>query len=272
VAGILPFVLLLFPDGRLLSPHWRLVGWAAILSAVVTSAVMAFKPGPLQEAAYLDNPFAVLPPSAVGALAAIGIASILPVMGGASWSLVLRFRRAAGVEREQIKWLAFSAVPLVGAGFASAILPDKLGQVLFVFLLLAVPVAVGIAILRYRLYDIDVLINRALVYGATTAGIAVAFFGGIVLLQALLRPITSGSELAVAASTLASLALFQPLRRRVQNAVDRRFYRSRYDATRTLDEFGVRLRDEVDLDAVRGELVDAAARTVQPAHASVWLR
>ena len=272
VAGILPFVLLLFPDGRVLSPRWRLVGWAAILSALVTSAVMAFKPGPLQEAAYTNNPFAALPSSVVDALAAIGIASILPVLGGASWSLVLRFRRSAGIEREQVKWLAFSAVPLVAAGFASAILPDKVGQILFVFLLLSVPVAVGIAILRHRLYDVDVLINRALVYGATTASIAVSFSAGIVVLQAILRPITSGSEVAVAVSTLASVALFQPLRHRVQNAVDRRFYRSRYDAARTLDAFSVRLRDEVDLDAVRGELVAAVRDTVQPAHASVWLR
>jgi len=144
--------------------------------------------------------------------------------------------------------------------------------VLFVFLLLSVPIAVGIAILRYRLYDINVLINRALVYGATTAGIALAFFAGIVVLQAVLRPLTSGSELAVAASTLVSFALFQPLRRGSQSAVDRRFYRSRYDAARTLDAFSVRLRDEVDLDSVRGGLLDAVRDTVHPVHASVWLR
>jgi hypothetical protein len=272
VAGILPFVLLLFPDGRLLSRRWRLVGWAAILSVVVTSAVMAFKPGPLQEAAYTDNPFPALPLSLVDALAAIGIASILPVLGGASWSLVLRFRRSAGIEREQIKWLAFSAAPLVAAGFASAILPNKVGQILFVFLLLSVPIAVGVAVLRYRLYDIDVLINRALVYGATSAGIAVAFFAGIVVLQTILRPFTNGSEIAVAAATLASVALAQPLRVRVQGMVDRRFYRSRYDASRTLDAFSLRLRDEVDLDAVRGELVAAVVDTMQPAHAGLWLK
>ncbi len=238
----------------------------------MTATLMAFKPGPLQEAAYTDNPFTTLSSSTVELLAAIGVGSIIPVLGGASWSLVLRFRRSSGIEREQIKWLALSAVPLFTAGLVSAVLPDKLSQVLFVFMLLLVPVAVGIALLRYRLYDIDVLINRALVYGATTAGIAIAFFAGIVVLQSALRPVTGGSQVAVAASTLISIALFQPLRRRMQAAVDRRFYRSRYDAGRTLDAFSVRLRDEVDLDAVRGELVDAAARTVQPAHASVWLR
>jgi hypothetical protein len=136
----------------------------------------------------------------------------------------------------------------------------------------AIPIAVAIAPLREHLYDIDALINRALVYGATTASIAIAFFSGIVVLQALLRPVTGGSEIAVAASTLASVALVQPLRKRAQSFVDRRFYRSRYDAARTLDEFSVRLRDEVDLDAVRAELVGVVRDTVQPTHAGVWLR
>ncbi len=272
VAGILPFVLLLFPDGRLLSTRWRPVGWAAIFSVLVTTALMAFKPGPLQEAAYADNPFTPLPSSLVGTLAAIGIGSIIPVMGGASWSLVLRFRRSAGIEREQIKWLAFSTLPLVGVGFESAVLPDKLGQVLFVFLLLSVPVAVGIAVLRYRLYDIDVLINRTLVYGTLSAMLIAVYVATVVFLGAVLRPLTTGSELSVAISTLATLAVVQPLRRRIQDAVDRRFYRARYDAVRTLDAFSARLREEVDLDAVRADLVDAVQRTVQPAHASVWLR
>jgi hypothetical protein len=272
VAGILPFLLLSFPDGRLLSPRWRLVAWAAIPSLLVTAALMAFKPGPLQEAAYTDNPFTTLSPSMVEVLAAIGIGSIVPVMGGASWSLVLRFRRSTGIEREQIKWLAFSAIPLFAAGLGSAVLPDKLGQVLFVFLLLCVPAAVGIAVLRYRLYDINVLINRALVYGTLSAMLIGIYVATVVLVGAAIRPFTSGSELAVAVSTLATLGLIQPLRRRIQAAVDRRFYRSRYDAVRTLDAFSVRLRDEVDLDAVRAELVSAARGAVQPAHASVWLR
>ena len=272
IAGILPLLLLRFPDGRLLSPRWRPVGWAAVLSVVVTTALMAFKPGPLQEAAYADNPFTPLPSSLIGVLAAIGIGSIIPVMGGASWSLVLRFRRSTGIEREQIKWLAFSAVPLVGAGFESAVAVDKPGQVLFVFLLLSVPIAVGIAILRHRLYDIDVLINRTLVYGTLSATLAATYAAIVILLGALLRPLTAGSEVSVAVSTLATLAVVQPLRHRIQEAVDRRFYRSRYDAVRTLDAFSVRLRDEVDLDAVRGGLLDAVGDTVRPAHAGVWLR
>ena len=135
-----------------------------------------------------------------------------------------------------------------------------------------IPISVAIAILRYRLYDIDLLINRTLVYAGTTAVIGGAFFGGIVLLQTLLRPFTTGSELSVAASTLVSFALFQPLRRRIERAVDQRFYRSRYDAVRTVDAFSERLRDEVELDALRGDLLTVVGDTMQPAHASLWLR
>jgi hypothetical protein len=272
ITGIVPFVLLRFPDGRLLSARWGSVGWTAVLATLTTAAVMAFNPGPLQLAAYANNPFTPLPTSLVTPLSAIGIALAFPVMGGSCWSLVLRFRRSTGIEREQIKWLAFSAVPLAVAGIASAVLPDKLGQVLFVFLLLSLPIAVGVAVLRYRLYDINVLINRTLVYGTLSAALIATYVAIVILVGAVFRPFTSGSELSVAVSTLATLALVQPLRRRIQNAVNRRFYRSRYDAVRTLDAFSARLRDEVDLDAVRADLIDAVHHTVQPAHASVWLR
>jgi hypothetical protein len=272
ITGIVPFVLLLFPDGRLLSPRWRWLGWVDVLAILVTAAFMAFRPGPLQLAAYANNPFTELPMSLVTPLGAIGIALAFPVMGGSCWSLVLRFRRSTGIEREQIKWLAFSAAPLAVAGLASAVLPDKLGQVLFVFLLLSLPIAVGVAVLRYRLYDINVLINRTLVYGTLSATLIATYVAIVILVGAVLRPFTSGSELSVAVSTLATLALVQPLRRRIQDAVNRRFYRSRYDAVRTLDAFSARLRDEVDLDTVRADLIDAVHHTVQPAHASVWLR
>ena len=269
---VLPLVLLLFPDGRLVSTRWWLAGGAAILDALLTSTFMAFRPGPLQLAAYANNPFTPLPWSLVETLGTISVWLSLPVISSTTWSLVLRFRRSTGIERAQIKWLALSAVPLGVAAFASYALPDKLGQVVFVFLLLSIPVSVGIAVLRYHLYDIDLLINRTLVYGATSAAIALMFFAGIVVLQTVFRPFTSGSELATAASTLVSFALFQPIRRRVQSAVDRRFDRSRYDAARTLDAFADRLRDEVDLDAVRADLISVTYQTLRPAHASVWLR
>ena len=142
----------------------------------------------------------------------------------------------------------------------------------FVLALIALPIGAAVAILRYRLYDIDVLINRTLVYGALTATLAATYFAAVVVLQAALRPLTGGSEVAVALSTLAVVALFAPLRRRIQAAVDRRFYRSRYDAARTLDAFSAALSHEVDLDAVRSDLIDAVAQTVQPAHVSLWLR
>jgi hypothetical protein len=197
-----------------------------------------------------------------------------------SWAaVVIRFRRSRGIERLQIKWF-FYAVGLVLLAFAVLFPPAFIGTVIpseiffftFNFSFMLIPLSVGVAILRYRLYDVDRLINRTVVYGVTTGTIGLTFFAGVVVLPALLRPVISGSEIAVAASTLVSFALFQPIRRRVQSAVDRRFYRSRYDAARTLDAFSVRLRDEVDLDAVRADLIDAVRRTVQPAHASVWLR
>ena len=272
IAGILPLLLLLFPDGRLLSSRWRSVGWLASLALVTTAAFMALNPGPLQLAQYANNPFTPLPTSLVTPLAAIGVAVMFPVMGAACWSLVVRFRRSIGIEREQIKWLAFSAVPLAVAGLASAILPDKLGQVLFVFLLLSVPLAIGIAVTRYRLYDIDVLIRRTLIYAALSAALLATYVGGVALLQSILSPLISGSGVAVAISTLAVVALFQPLRTRIRSAVDRRFYRAKYDAEQTLDTFAGRLRDEVELDSVRAELLAAVREALQPSHASLWLR
>jgi hypothetical protein len=193
--------------------------------------------------------------------------------------VAIRFRRSHWVERLQIKWFLY-AVGVVVLAFATLFPLAFVGNVIssdmffftFMFTFTLIPLSIGVAILRYRLYDIDHLINRTLVYGVTTGAIGLTFFGGVVVLAALLRPFISGSEVAVAVSTLVSFALFQPLRSRIQDAVDRRFYRSRYDAARTLDAFSVRLRDEVDLDAVRANLIDAVHHTVQPAHASVWLR
>jgi hypothetical protein len=208
-------------------------------------------------------------------------------------SLVLRYRRSLGEGRQQIKWIAFAA-SFVGFGFVSAmasglivvaVAPESWGgantppvwfDLLFSVVLLSfggVPIAVGIAVLRYRLYDIDVLINRALVYGPLTATLALVYVGGVVGLQAVVR-ILSGQEstLAVVASTLVIAALFSPLRRRVQAFVDRRFYRRKYDARKTLEAFSARLRNETDLQALNEDLVGVVAETMQPAHVSLWLR
>jgi hypothetical protein len=206
------------------------------------------------------------------------VPAILVLIAISGSAVAIRFRRSRGVERLQIKWFIYAigiALLVIGIGFPLQLTGVIDNSVAFAPMTIAIglpPLAVGNAILRYRLYDIDRLINGTVVYGVTTGAIAVAFFAGIVVLQAALRPLTGGSEIAVAASTLLCFALFQPVRRRVQSTVDRRFYRARYDAAQILDAFGARLRDEVDLDAVRFDLIDAVQHTVQPAHASVWLR
>lgn len=270
--ALYPVLFAMFPDGRIATPARRAIVATSVLVTVLLAAEMAFRPGPLQLAGFVDNPVTPLPPGALDVISVAVLAITFPMVLAAAGMLVQRFRHSIGIERQQLKWLAFSAVPVVVIGPLSAIVPGKPFEVLGSIVQLTLPAAVAIAVLRYRLYDIDVLINRSLVYGALSAVLAATYFATVVLFQALLRPVVSGSELAVAVSTLATLALAQPLRRRIQDAVDRRFSRSRYDAARTLDDFGVRLRDEVDLDAVRAELVRAVQQTVQPAHASVWLR
>ena len=272
---ILDVFVLLFPTGR--PPSWR---WGPLLGAglggtALTTVALALAPGTML-AVPLDNPFG-RPDAASLTWALLQLGAALLIVGaiGALASVFVRLARADPVERQQLKWMGAAAVVLLAGAvlnLAQGSGQGGFGQAGGSLALDSIPVAAGIAILRYRLYDIDVIINRALVYGATSVGIAVAFFAGIVVLQALLRPFTSGSEIAVAVSTLAGVALVQPFRRRVQRAVDRRFYRERYDAARTLDAFSVRLRDEVDLDAVRAELIEAVDRTVRPVHASVWLR
>jgi hypothetical protein len=204
-------------------------------------------------------------------------------------SLVLRYRRSGGEERQQIKWIAFAASVVVVvyaiAVIASLVFPEEswttAGSVwwlnLLTYVVLSsftlVPIAVGIAILKYRLYDVDLLINRTLVYGALTAILAAIYFGGIVVLQRVFVALTGEkSTLAVVASTLVIAAVFNPLRRRVQAFVDRRFYRKKYDAAKTLETFSAKLRDETDLEALSDDLVGVVRETMQPAHVSLWLR
>jgi hypothetical protein len=261
----------LYPTGRPLSARWAVVLWIATAATLVGIVSRAIEAGPLNVLGYDDNPFAASFQAPVELLFGVGMSTILLCMVGASVSLVVRFRRSRGIERQQL--LSFFCVAaLLPLPIGPALVGFVPAQTVFVLLIAALPFATGFAILRRGLFDINVIVRRTLVYGATTAAIAVAFFTGIVVLQAALGPLTGRSDFAVAASTLFSVALFQPIRRWAQSTVDRRFYRARYDAARTLDEFSVRLRDEVDLDAVRAELVDAAQRTVQPTHASVWLR
>jgi len=279
VFPVMAFVPMFFPDGRLRSARWRWMPILGLVGAVAFALSFALSPTDGRSVSALPNPYAIDAPW-VRPLRVVGFALLLSAIILAIASLLVRMRRGTLVERQQLKVLFYGVILYPAAGLASALStllggPDRthpLLQLLSSLGILAVPVAVTIAVLRYRLYEIDLLIKRTIVYGATTASLATTFFVGIVALQALLRPLTSGSELAIAASTLLSLALFQPIRRRVQNAVDRRFDRSRYDASRALDAFANLMRDEVDLEVLRADLLGSVQQTMAPAHMSLWLR
>ena len=268
---------LYFPDGRLPSRRWLpvavLVGIVAAL-AVIFGALTDTLRG--QEVGYrIDNPIGIEGLAPVEELPVFGTLGIgILVLGtiGAAASVVARFRRSRGIERQQLKWFLYAAA-LVPTSFALDYVPGFTGDLVFGLVIFGLPTAIGIAVLRYRLYDIDLLINRTLVYGALTITLASIYLGGVVLLQSLLRAVTGQeSELAVVASTLLIAALFNPLRRRVQAFIDRRFYRKKYDATKTLAAFSAKLRDETDLNALSDELVSVVRETVQPEHVSMWLR
>jgi hypothetical protein len=267
------FIPLLFPTGAPPGPRWRVVGWTAASAGGVALLSTAFTPGPLRNAdfGWIDNPLGIqgLP---LGTLADVsfwvwGAAALAAIA-----SLVVRYRGSQGIERMQLQWVAAAACLLLLSFIANGALSPWLGDAGWFFMLfglLAIAAAVAIAMLRYRLYDIDVVINRTLVYGALTATLAGAYVGSVLLLQLVL---SAGSDLAIAASTLAVAALFRPARSRIQAVVDRRFYRRRYDATRTLERFGTRLRDQVDLDALGTELRGVVAETMQPEHVTLWLQ
>jgi hypothetical protein len=267
------FLFLVFPDGRLPSPRWRPVVWYGGFALGVFTATVALLPGPLMGAPSVRNPLSPLSGEIAIERVILPLFTMLflPVLLAVA-ALIRRFRRSTGVERLQLKWIAYASVLYAVGVFLDSNFNHPLFQIVDFIAICAIPAAAGVAVLRYRLYEIEILINRTLVYGATSATIAATFFVGIVVVQALLRPFTSGSDLAIAASTLLSFALFQPVRRRVQDGVDRRFDRSRYDAARTLDAFADRLRDEVDLDALRDDLLGAVRQTMAPAHTSLWLR
>jgi hypothetical protein len=277
------FLLLVFPDGHFLTRRWRGVGIAAGVAAVLLSLAIAFDPGPLYTFEAIQNPLGI--EGAGGVLETvreIGAAAVSVLLVLAGVSLVVRFRRAEATERRRIKWLAVGAASaaLLVVAFSTLELTaetdrgvgEVVTSVLALLSLLVIPLTVAIAMLRDRLYDVDLVINRTLVYGALTAALVGTYVGVVLLLQLALEPLTEDSGLAIAGSTLAVAALVRPLRSRIQTAVDRRFYRRRYDAARTLEAFGVRLRDEVDLDALGGELRAVVADTMQPAHVSLWLR
>src|SRR5215204_1679919 len=243
------FLLLLFPDGRLPSSRWRPVAWCAVLGLIGFLAGYTLEPGPLEDFPRIMNPYGVDSP----VLEAVGVAGVslaAASMVASAASLIGRTRRAGRAQRQQIKWLAYGGTLLVGAVFASGVISiwsPNVGIAVVIVSLLGVPIFTGVAIVRHRLYDIDIVINRTLVYGSLTAMLVALYLGGVVGLQQLLSPLVGDSNgLATVASTLAIAALFNPLRRRVQAFVDRRFYRRKYDAAKTLEAFGSRLRDETD--------------------------
>jgi hypothetical protein len=268
---------LYFPNGRPVSPRWRVVTWITVGLLPVGILLQALTPGETVYATGIPNPLAVEALRPVGDV--VGpplLATYIGLIFVSAASLVVRLLRSTGEERQQLKWFTYAAafIPvwfLVNPPIERAF-PNLFG-LMDSIVIAAVPAAAGIAILRYRLYDIDRIINRTLVYGSLSAVLAALYLGGVVVLQYALRWLTGGeSQLAIVASTLAIAALFSPLRRRVQAFVDRRFYRNKYDAQRVLDDLSARLRDETDLDRLSGDLLGAVDETVRPAHASLWLR
>ena len=284
--GLFVLLVLVFPDGW---QHSRGRWWFSRLVLIVIAGgtlLAAFSPGPIDAlGGAVENPLGMEPLRGIGTNSAVGpVESVLYALGIlAAGSLFVRMRRARGVERQQIKWFAYATVVLVGGAVMAFSVSEAtgvswLGEIGFALTMVGLaglPVAIGIAVLRYRLYNIDRIINRTLVYGSLTAILAGVYFGGVTATQALLRTLTGQQELpqvAVVASTLVIAALFTPLRRRIQSFIDRRFYRRKYDAAKTLEGFSTKLRDETDLEALRGDLVEVVRETMQPAHVSVWLR
>jgi hypothetical protein len=293
------FFTVLFPDGRLPSPRWRPVAWLVGIVAMAWATVAALMPtsamtGP-RSVYPIENPLGIEGLESVRYLVLPWVDAFLYCILGlvAVVSLFLRYRRASGVERQQIKWVAYAASVIILAAiylnFYNAVVDSLMGgswawwvgEGLLVAGFVGTPIAMGIAILKYRLYDIDVLINRTLVYGALTALLAAGYFATIMALegisrlvfQAPFRALTGqNSALATIAATLAMAALFNPLRHRIQSFIDRSFYRNKYDAAKTLEAFSMKLRDETDLEALSDDLLGVVRETMQPAHVSLWLR
>ncbi len=289
------YLVLLFPDGKLPSRRWRPLAWFSAVMIVLLSVTEGLAPGPLENQGGVRNPFGL---EALPWLVDVSyiILPLLPLCILASAvTMVLRFRRSRGEVRQQIKWVAFVA-SFSGLLYLIAMISQLVfvlnvsesggsiprfpwwAEVLFSVAVLGfagVPVAIGFAVLKYRLYDIDVVINRTLVYGSLTAMLVALYFGSVAATQTILRALTGQTEqpqLAVVISTLVIAALFNPLRRRIQSFIDRRFYRRKYDARKTLEAFSARLREETDLETLNSDLADVIRETMQPAHVSLWLR
>jgi len=287
VFGLIEILLFLFPNGRLPSKRWRPLAWLSGALTLMAAILISISPDAALDAlGSSDNVHVSIPnPLGVEGLPNLyrPVQTLVLTLGlAAAASVVIGRRKAGGIERLQVKWLLYASVIWFGGNVLKNTIFSPLGEVswgLWVsYLLVGIgglggPIAIGIAILRYRLYDIDLLINRTLVYGSLTVTLVALYFGGIVVLQRVFVVLTGQqSTLAVVASTLLIAALFTPLRQLIQSFIDRRFYRSKYDARKTLEGFSARLREETDLDALSDELAGVVRETMQPAHVSIWLR
>jgi hypothetical protein len=280
LGAIFVLLLLLFPSGRMLSGRWHIVGGLAVAGSVLEALGAAFLPGPIASIRFLENPFGLtgIPGAVAAFLDSLGNLLFVGTVLAAVGSVVLRFRKAERVERQQLKWIAVASA-LVGAGIVGFAVTGQEGgasafarpaQVFLILAIAGVPVAAGIAILRHHLYDIDRIVSRTLSYAIVTA-----ILSGLFVLVALVPTAILGSEDApdwqIAVATLLAAAAFRPVKRHVQGIIDRRFNRARYDAARTIEGFSARLREEIDLDTLRSELHGVVGRTMHPSHVFLWL-
>ncbi len=266
--GLGTFLLLVYPTGRMLSRRWLAVVWLYVASALILGLGLVLEPGTLSVVTDAPKPIEVdflLFTEAVWAWPSLLLAGLLAIV-----SVILRYRRGDALERQQLRWF-LAAVPIVVVAIFWVPASEGLATVMALGMA-ALPVAAGIAIFRYHLYDLGLVVRRTLIYGILTAGLAGLYFGIVIGLQAVFGGLTRGNDLAIAGSTLAVAALFRPARRWLQAIVDRRFYRRRYDAEQTLAAFSSRLRDEVDLQALETELGRVVSETLKPSHVSLWLR
>jgi len=272
----LVFTPLLFPDGRPPSPRWRFVVWGAGCTLALIGFLAAFRERVEFQGISMDNPLGMpgIEDPEKSTLGSVLFGFFILFLVLALVSVVVRYLRSGGAQRQQIKWLMLATALSALMVFFEEITGIEMDtEVPFAISIALFPLTIAVAIFRYRLYDIDVIINRALVYGALTASLALVYVGGVVGLQRLLSPLFGESnQFAVVVSTLAIAALFNPLRRRIQSFIDPRFYRRKYDARKTLERFGARLRQETDLDTLGGDLVSVVRESMQPEHVALWLR
>jgi hypothetical protein len=267
-------LLLLYPTGRPPSSRWRPVVWAVVVATMLAVVASALTPGPTDYLPGVDNPLELERARwALDLLVRVAFVVITAAVFGAAGSLILRWRRARGVERQQLKWLAYAAAMLVVVEVGGSRLPHALFVGVATSMTVLFPLATGIAVVRYRLYDIDRIINRTLVYGLLTALLGAVYAGTVLVLGQVFGGVAGNPpRWAVAGATLAVAALFQPARRHIQQGVDRRFNRRKYNTAQTIEAFSARLRDEVDLDTLSAEVLTVVDQTMQPTTASLWLR